>query len=252
MVRTTLSWCIALFCGLSATANADMFLGPTPYLSFAGDSSFASTEAAGEFSYFYLEDFEDLAVTPGLSLPPGNFALTSTNTFVDSVAEDYAPDNQRGSFYVDENAFNTAQPFTFTFDSGVLSSLPTHVGIVATDIQVIDGSFGGITSGLAVTVEAFGPGGVSLGTVTDPSFGNLNTVQDFNEDRFFGFIADGGIESISVSALIPQGSYLTMELDHVQYGSVVPEPSSLALLGIGAFGMLFYGWRLSRKKRHSA
>jgi len=247
MSRFTSLCSVVLFVGISTTAEADLLHGPDPYLSFSGDSPFASTLAAGEFVYFHLEDFEDgLANTPGLILPPGSIALTTSNTFVDSVAEDNV-DGEWGSFYTDETF--TTQPFMFSFDAIVLGGLPTHAGIVVTDIQVLDGSFGGITSDVEVTVEAFGPGGVSLGSVTDPSFGNFNTVLDTGEDRFFGFFAAGGIESFGVSAVTPAGSILTMEFDHIQYGSVVPEPSSLLLACIGGLGLIGY---VRRRRRHVA
>ncbi len=246
MKRMTLLWTVALFCGISTTAFGALILfGPSPYLSFAGDSPFAPTLTAGDFVYFHLEDFEDgLANTPGLILPAGNVNLDpsiSTTSYLDSVAEDNT-DGTGGSFYTDENL--TTKPFTFSFDAVALGSLPTHAGIVVTDIQVVDGSFGGITSGLSVTVEAFDPGGVSLGAVTDPSYGNFNTTLNTSEDRFFGFFDIGGIESFRVSA---PGSILTMEFDHIQYGSVVPEPSSFILLSLGAIGLSFYGWRQRRK-----
>jgi len=249
MMRIAPLWTVALVCGISPTAfGAPISFGPSPYLSFAGDSPFASALAAGDFDYFFLEDFEDgLANTPGLILPAGHsvalgVAAPHGGTFIDSVQEDFGPGDGfvGGSLFVGHNV--TGLPVLISFDAGVLGKLPTHVGLVVTDLQV----FGQLDFMEPVTLEAFGPGGVSLGTVTDPNFGNSTTFGGTDEDRFLGFFSDAGIESISITS----PSLVQLELDHIQYGGVVPEPSSFILVCIGAIGFAVY--RRRHKLKHVA
>ena len=52
------------------------------------------------------------------------------------------------------------------------------------------------------------------------------------EDRFMGVIFSGGISAIEIRADLGR-----IELDHVQYGNLVPAPGALGLLSLaGLFG----------------
>src|SRR5438477_7131672 len=126
-------------------SRADTFLGPTPYLSFA-DSPFNG----GSFSYFYLETFEDhLLNTPGVTGSPGGVTSVVFGPSIhDSVdADDGVIDGSglNGDSYFSSNG---AGGVTFTFDAGVLGSLPTDAGIVWTDGA----------GGSQITFQASGPG----------------------------------------------------------------------------------------------
>jgi hypothetical protein len=194
--------------------------GPSPYLSFA-DSPFPT----GSFDYFHLEDFEDAALnTPGASassgspLPPGSLT--------DSVDGDNGPIDGSGtsgySWYV------TQTGVTFTFDENVLGALPTHAGMVLTDIGfVLDGSIG-VGS---VSFEAFDADSISLGVVGPIVFGDGLAGGQTAEDRFFGAAHLGGISRISFVL-----NSADWELDHLQYGAV-PEPSSLLLAALSALAL---------------
>ncbi len=109
-------------------------------------------------------------------------------------------------------------PFArFEFDPKALGALPRSVGIVWTDGNVD-----------AITIfEAFGPDGRSLGTMEffalDDGHGQGQTA----EDRFMGAIYKGGISAIEVRADLGR-----IELDHVQYGNLVPAPGALGLLSL--------------------
>lgn len=208
---------LALGC-LAAAANAQ-FLGPTPYLKFA-DSPFFG----GSFTYFHLERFENGSLqVPGVSANFGAIYGPASNA--DSVDED---DGVIDGFGTNAHSWffnNGATGVTWTFDAGTLGLLPTHAGIVWTD-----------GSG-TITFEAWDQNGVSLGTVTgnhaDGSFGGTTA-----EDRFYGIIHSSGISKIKI-----RNTGGGIEMDHLQYGFAVPEPSTLVALGLS--GLLF----LRRRRR---
>lgn len=223
LLRTVgLAGAVLLPCGGAAAAQ---FFGPTPYLSLA-DSPLQPLLGTA----FVLEDFSDgLLNQPGVSSNAGNYVLPGPDPYVDSVdADDGAIDGSGtagGSFY----SGDVNGTISFFFDAQVLGALPTHVGIVWTDI----GNVGGISVGVdSVSFEAFGADGSSLGStgpfvVGDGSaLGGAGTA----EDRFFGVIDVGGISRISVS----MASSLDWEVDHLQFGTApVPVPAAAWLFGSG-------------------
>lgn len=204
---------LAAALGASAPASAQL-LGPTPYLSFA-DSPFDG----GSFSYFHLEDFQDGALnTPGLSASGG--IVTSGNDSVES-----AP-NGAQSYY----SGGQLTVLTFTFSAAALGTLPTHAGLVWTDV-----GFSAPTLGFGeVFFEAFDASSASLGVIGPFLLGDGSASPSKPEDRFFGVTNAAGISAIRIS-MPGSGDW---ELDHVQYGLVVassaaPEPGTVALLGLG-------------------
>ena len=185
----------------------------TAYLS-GEDSPF---DLFGPGSDFFLEDFED-----GLLNSPGLFGLGGEirfpSSFTDSVDGD---DGLIDGFGTDGHSYwafaDKGGPHArFEFDAEVLGGLPANVGIVWTD-----GNFDAITS-----FEAFGPNGESLGIV-DVKLGGSSHQGLTGDDRFFGVIFDGGVSAIEVRATLGR-----IELDHVQYGNMIPAPGALALLGL--------------------
>jgi hypothetical protein len=208
---------------LSGQGFADLY-GPTHYVQ-ASDSPFHGLT----LGYFYLEDFEDGALnTLGVSVSAGySTKLTFPALLTDSVDADDGFIDGQGN---DGNSWWWwGDPgLTFTFDSSVLGSLPTHAGIVWTD------------GDNPVTFKAFNSSGSLLGTI-GPSYiadGSYNgTTAD---DNFFGISDPGGIWKISIS----NGGGGGIEVDHLQYGNPVPVPGAALL---GAIGLSFAGWRLKRK-----
>jgi len=205
-------------------------IGPTSYLSF-NDSPFKATN----FSYFYLEDFEDLMLnTPGASVDHG-IPINNTNSgAIDSVdGDDGVIDGYGGS---GSSIFDPTS-MMFTFDESILGTLPTHAGLVFTD-----GTSGGL-----FTFEAFDRNLISLGSVSaylgDSSFWGTT-----EEDRFFGITnLGGGISSISIT---DNGSFNYLEVDHLQYGAAaapVPEPTTMLLFGIGLIGLAGLGIRREKQ-----
>jgi hypothetical protein len=210
----------------SVQAAPATFLGPTPYLQ-ATDSPIAGTG----FAYFWLEDFEDGALnTPGVTASAGYLTTTTyPASVIDSVdADDGTID---GSGNAGESWFHSAGAtgITFTFDAGVLGSLPTRAGIVWTD-------------GLdPVTFEAFDAGGTSLGTIGPVSIADRSFTGGTSEDRFFGVLYNGGISKITIRS----GASAGIEVDHLQYGAApIPAPAAVILAGLGA-GLV--GWLRRRQ-----
>jgi hypothetical protein len=227
-----------LACLMPARAVAGpVFFTPTPYLSF-DDSPFS-----GPGYSMYLETFEDNALnTPGVSASGGS--INTNNQFVDSVdAEDGSIDGNgstQGHSWYSEFVLDS---FTFSFDPGALGAFPTAAGIVWTDA-----GFNSVTPYFAdFTFEAFGSDGVSLGSIGPYRLGDGHDMGQTAEDRFFGVFDSDGISAITIRSTDTRD----WEVDDLQYGSLtpVPEPGSLALLGLGGLVGLVWRRRSSLKVR---
>ena len=221
-------------------------IGPTPYLSSA-DSPFLGEP----FSWFYLEDFEDgLLNTPGVSVGSATVAI-AVGGYTDSVDGDDGLIDGSGSLghSLWSNFANSI--FEFTFSEAILGALPTHVGLVWTDIgQVLSGDygFGG------VTFEAFDRNGATLGLSGPFVLGDGSISGESAEDRFFGATHADGILRIELRA--PNTN--DWEVDHLQYGRLservadvqpVPEPATSAMVLTGLGTMLVRKLRRTRKPR---
>ncbi len=234
MVRL-LSTCLILTVLAAGTdsATATEFFGPTPYTDFA-DSPFA---ANGSFQYFFVEDFEDgLLNAPGLiangGIVIGDLGLASP--YVDSIDSDDGVIDGSGSNghslwtgKIDGEPPLGRNEFVFAFEENVLGSLPTHAGVVWTDvIDTANGSFSDL-----VSFEAFDAEGSSLGVIGPVLVGGDGSRMGLTgEDRFFGAYHSAGISVIHIQS----SNSPNWEIDHVQYGFFrIPEPSALLLIAIG-------------------
>jgi hypothetical protein len=214
--------------------QAATFFGPSQYFNFLDDSPFIGP------SYDYLENetFEDgFLSSAGVSASSGSVA--APGIFTDSV------DKDTGSQVIDGSGTsgfsyvaNGATSLSFTFSAPPLSGLPTHAGIVWTDVgTVFSGSFGVGE----VTFEAFGPGNVSLGGIGPVTLGDGVITGETAEDRFFGVFDAGGISRITISTL----NSIDWEVDNLQFGKVqVPEPAAISLAAIALASVL-----LSQRRR---
>jgi hypothetical protein len=218
---------IATVLGVTSTAaNAGAMLGPIlPYFGLA-QSPFNGLS----FSYFNLETFEEGSLTaPGVVASAG---AVGTGDLYDSV-------EGPGPLGHDLFSGDGAAGITFTFNAGVLGSLPTDVGIVWTD-----------GDGPNRTFKAYDQNGILIGTILDPTQEFFSTGGDDNPSnyRFFGATNAGGISSIFIAN---DGGGI--EVDDLQYGllssvSSVPEPVTLSLFGAGLAGVI----AMRRRKKKNA
>jgi len=208
------------FCFSDARAGT-VFYGPSGYLSFT-NSPF---DAPG-FEFFYLETFEDgLLNTPGAAVNPG-WVVIGPGSLTDSVDADDGIVDGSGANAYSLLSGGVLSGLVVTFNTNSLGGhLPTHVGIVCTDVGAV--SFGEFCVG-DVTLAAHDAAGVFLGSITATNLGNGSALGSgpgaTSEDRFFGVSNSGGISSITLSI----NNSVDWEVDHLQYGyqpvsSFVPE-----------------------------
>lgn len=227
----TLGLGVALTALPLAAAHAQV-LGPSVYGSSA-DSPFVSVPG------MVLEDFEDgLLDTPGVTVNAG-WIVSSPNPFNDSVdGDDGLIDGittTGRSLYSGNSQFD----LVVTFDRNVLSRLPTHAGIVFTDIgNVVAGS----TGFGKVLFTAYDADGAEIGNSGLVDVGDGTAFGTAGDDRFFGVIHAAGIGSFKLST----SNSADWEVDHLQYNgtAAVPEPGVTALLALG--GLVLAG--LARRR----
>lgn len=168
---------------------------------------------------FHFEDFEDgLVNILGVTIDGG--LIRTPSNFTDSVDADDGVIDGSGTDGHSYWQVNGIEGFTINFDLDILGGLPEEVGFVWTDGNT-DGVF---------RFEAFGKDGVS---VLDIVLGNEDHFGTTVEDRFLGVQSTGGISSIRLSS-----TFGGIEIDHLQYASIVPLPAPIALGLAGLFGVL--------------
>lgn len=201
------------------------------------DSPFKSIDFSG--GYFYLENFEDVALnTPGVTGDGEFFAFGPQRDSVDEDdgvidGDNYIPGPpvSYAWAYSNGDAYSSPQSITFDFDETVLGMLPTHVGVVWTD------GFGNTTF---TAYDGLGDSLGSIGPVT--LYDELTLSGETAEDTFLGWINMGGISKITIS-----DDFAGLEVDHLQYG-VAPEPVSSILFIVGGATLGFRRWRKKFKR----
>ena len=231
---------VALAAGMVSQAQADTatFVTSSPYTQFS-DSPFYSISNGNP--NFYLEDFEDGGLnTRGANVDVGRVASPGG---ADSVDGDDGTLDGNGNAGHSWYSGNSATSVSFSFLSDSLGWLPTHVGIVWTDV-----GFAGPNSPFgfdSVAVRAFDANGISLGGVLFDDLGDGDFRGASAEDRFFGAIFAGGISRLTISSLTGSTDW---EVDHLQYGiAAVPVPGAVWMLAPALAGLL--GLRRKRGDR---
>lgn len=217
-----------LCCLMAAAAHAATIHGPTPYLSL--DNTPEGIFVLGENETLHVEDFEDpdgpwevcFSIDVGQRIGP-KFVSGDNVPVTDSVdADDNAID---GDGTMGSSWFTSGRTMMLTFDD------PTKAaGFAFTDAD---------SKASQVKITAYGANGselVSKSFATD--FSDDVFTGTTQEDRFFGVTAMGNdyIKRIQISIDAGQG----IEIDHVQLikTEAIPEPSAIALLGLGLMGLL--------------
>ena len=210
-------------------------IGPIPYASFA-DSPFARAL----FDYFQPEDVEDLPDAWGI---PASHGIASRPAGLSDRVD--AGDMPNGSGASGHTwYFDGVSSITFTFSTALLGALPTHAGLVWTDL-----GFANVRKGLdSVLFEAFDMVNNSLGLIGPSALGDGLFAGQTAEDRFFGITSAGGIGSVRISLLhsTEQGlDNLQNDFKKLAQLAVGSGPAAtLAMLVVGCTGTGFTRRRL--------
>lgn len=221
-----------LAAGMVSQAQADTatFITSSPYTQFSDSPFYLIGNGNPDF---YLEDFEDGDLnTLGANVNVGFVASPGGAT--DSVDGDDGTLDGNGNAGHSWYSGGSATSISFSFLSDSLGWLPTHVGIVWTDVGLAGPkSPFGFDS---VTVRAFDANGISLGGVLFDDLGDGDISGASAEDRFFGAIFADGISRITISSLTGSPDW---EVDHLQYGiQAVPLPGAAWMLAPVLAGLL--------------
>ena len=194
------------------------------YLSEA-DSPFVGLAA----SYSHLENFEDGTLnTPGVA-GTGFNQVAPPGPQTDSVDGDDGAIDGFGT--AGRSLYITSHEVEFTFDAGVLGSLPTYAGIAWTDVGV---TTPGTPTGFgAVEVRFYDSADQLIGEFLSLTLGDGNVNGGTAEDRFIGYSGPSGVARMTVT----MDNSTDWEVDHLQYG-YVPGPGGAAMLGIASLAML--------------
>ncbi len=215
MIRTVkLVWVLAALLILT-TGQAQAAL-----MFFTDRTSFDT--AAGNLSGF--ESFETVSATLG-PIDFGDFTVEETGDSLNLLFQDFLPTDGTRTL-----AYNTQTPtslLTYSFDSQI--------------------------SAFGFDVSAFNTSGPQTVTIGGDVSGTIN-ITGPNANTFFGVIdTTGTFDTVTLSTSFSGGS-TGLRMDAVSYGTVsgsetvVPEPTSLTLLGIGAAGMAYGVIRRRRKQ----
>ncbi len=216
--------CSGLFLtGSSVSHAAFTFLGPTPYRS-AADSPF---NLSGLGTTFFLEDFEDDVLTPGLEsgfsgsiFPIQGNSVDGDDGVIDGLdtggysVHAFPPDACIGS--------NCTVYTQWIFNDTAFGKYPTAVGFVLT-----------ANSGSEGRIYVLGLGENGFATETFEFEGIVSRAFDTSDDWFIGITSPFGIYSVSFQQLrrpIPGATSFNPSFDHLQYGKFIPEPSGICLL----------------------
>ena len=183
-----------LFASFSQAAS----VGPTPYLS-AADSPWNSVS----FSSFFLEDFEDgLLNTPDVSQVGATDVPAAGGQFNDSVDSDDGAIDGFGTAGRSHYTTSGTTGITYTFGIATLGRLPTHAGVVWTDL----------TGAADVFLEAFDQNNISLGILAAGALNDgvqpakprrtaFSVGKISEESRAFGFIRAPRIWNSTISSM---------------------------------------------------
>lgn len=243
----------------TAACSAITFTGPTPYRGQA-DSPFP---IHGNDPPFHFEDFEDGKLnTPGISQPTDTIfgarfhgVVLGPGEMTDSVdGDDGAVDGASTtghSFRSGMHVYTSTNPqisqFSVRFDFNIneLGQLPNAIGFALTDV-VHGTAFGGQAHFNFRVTDSLGQLHISP---SYPIVDDHDRNGGVSDDYFYGVTGvEVGITRLTLLAgnFGNYPSYDFFEIDHLQYGRLVPEPHSL---GMGAAALLCMAFgQLTRRR----
>jgi hypothetical protein len=196
-IPNLLATCIALSVTTLALAGGGMTLTVTQELEYEGPEDgpiFQGGCYAGGANYEF-EDCEDFDID-ALGL-----ILTGAWVVVDGEESGESVDPEGASLLAELSLIATA---TMGFDAVALNGLPTDVGFMLTDSEGIPG----VSFDITVTD---GAGNQSTWTIN--GFGDDDSGEESEDDRFVSIFAPNGVSEILFSGLSP------IEIDHIQYST---------------------------------
>lgn len=204
---------------------------PSPYLG-SFDSPFYGGIQAGTI---YLEDFEDgelntpFVIANDINHDPSNRWISRTVHTANPSARAYSVDEDDGLLgdfmgfggdaLANRSVGSSSDIHEFLFSPDALGNYPKFVGFVVTDPEdYLDED---------VFVTMLDPDGndVLEEERFDPSDWPFQGSIDTRSHRFIGGYSDTGIASLRIEGVD--------QLDHLQYGSAIPEPSAWLLSACG-------------------
>lgn len=180
------------------------------------------------------------------------FTVTSSSGFRITVSNNNAAS---GSFFGDQQGppppsgnvpgarFTAGDRLIDTFNALVATPPPTltldfPINIVSAGAQFNPSNTG---ADFTVSFQAFDANGVSLGTVTSPVLDIAGSPGD-NSAPFVGIVdTAGSIRRLLITVTPLTGPIRDFEIN--QFDFVVPEPTSIALFGLGLASFAGYRWR---------
>lgn len=157
-------------------------------------------------------------------MPPGDFtdSVDADDGVIDGDGRSGHAFRSGVDFIIDTLPPIHTFQLTFEFDSAVLGYLPNSFGVTWTDGPPESSFSLLLTTGIGETVSS-----EVIRRVGDTSR-NGETAEDF----FLGVIAPSGIAEITVRGSfvgeLQDSAYI--EIDHLQYGRIVPEPATTVLM----------------------
>ena len=225
-------------CGCLTAANAATLFGPSLYFE-AKDSPFYGGIVDNTGEGIFLEDFEDHALnTPNVRHNNDLFFEGNTyrivapnagpNTIIGVDGDDGAIDGQTGAgntwTTIDKRTRGISGEMEFIFEPNAEGHLPLYVGFVVTRPRSFDRD---------VEIGWLDENGMLL--ESDGEFdprdwappGGANAI-DPRLHRFIGLFHEEGIRALQISNV--------SQLDHLQYGYAIPEPSASGMLLLAVIG----------------
>ena len=230
-----------------------MLFNPTPYGSEL-DSPFIGGIIDNTGEGIFLEDFEDNVLnTPFVrSNGSGTFIGTTFRTRRPDVSDSniWGVDGDNGP--VDGNGFGgdtwitidrrtngTSGSMEFLFGPNGEGMLPLYVGLVVTEVLDVDldvdFGFRDADGNLLENDAEFDPKDWARDSITGQPLEGLFG-GDPRTHRFVGFYSENGIASMSIQNVV--------QVDHLQYGFSIPEPSITAMFFLSALSVAFRRKRL--------